>query len=212
MREIYIFADETGDLGYTESSSKFFGFGTVTIENEFAQILWDGFKLRCELEKQGFDLKAGFHAKDDKYSIKKDIYALISKMDLKYDFTFLNKANVYSSVKSRGELGLYKLAWFLHFQYLVRENINEEVRLVVIVADIQTKAKKRDLRAALNDVASQFPLVHTSLLVWSSQSSWGLQLADYGIWSAQRNLIHGKCEFWNEHISKLTRSNFRPWG
>ncbi len=212
MKDIYIFADETGDLGYTETSSEYFGFGTVTFEENFAESLWDGFRIRCELERQGHELKGGFHAKDDKYSIKKEIFGLISQMNLKYDFTFLTKANAIPSVKSRGELYLYKLAWFLHFKHLAKEYIHEQVQLVVIVADIQTNAKKRDLRAALRDVADQFPHVQTSLIIWSSQSSWGLQIADYGVWAAQRNLVQGNCEYWNEHVSKLTRSNFKPWG
>lgn len=212
MREIYIFADETGDLGYTNSSSAYFGFGTLTIEENFADSLWDGFRLRCELERQGHDLKGGFHAKVDKYSIKKEMFELISQLDLQFDFTFLNKANAIPSVKSRGELYLYKLAWYLHFKHLVKEYINEEVRLVVVIADIQTNAKKRDLRAALHDVNDQFPHIKTALLIWSSQSSWGLQLADYGLWAAQRNLVQGRCEFWDGHVSKLTRSNFKPWG
>lgn len=212
LREIYIFADETGDLGYTSSSSKYFGFGTVTIHDSLPEILWLGFKLRCELEQLGHELKIGFHAKVDKYAIKKEIFLQASRMNLVYDFTFLNKKNAYQYIIDRGEVGLYKMAWYLHFKFIAQKYLSEDVRLVVIVADIQTKAKKSQLRTALEEVATQFPHVTTSLFIWSSQSSWGLQLADYGIWAAQRNLLRGYCEFWDLYISKRTESIFFPWG
>jgi hypothetical protein len=212
MKEVYVFADETGDLGYTSSSSRYFGFGTLSVEENFPLILWNGFKLRCALENSGYQLKEGFHAKVDKFAIKKEMYGLISNMNVKFDFTFLNKDNAYPSVKDKGELGLYKLAWYLHFKYLAEKYLYEDVRLVVVVADIQTKAKKHDLRAALDEVALQFPGIQTSLFVWKSQTSWGLQLADYGTWSAQRFLTYGECVFWDSAISKLTRSYFKPWG
>ena len=212
MKVIYIFADETGDLGYTPSSSEHFGFGTVTLDETSSQTLWNSFKLRCELESEGFPLKQGFHAQQDRYVIRARVFELISQSNPSFDFTFLKKANAYEYVKSRGDLGLYKMAWYLHFKFLAEKYQNQDMRFVIVIADMQTKSKKYELRAALQDVSLQFPKTKSTLVVWNSNTSWGLQMADYGTWSAQRILRGQQCEFWEKYVSKLNPSFYKPWG
>jgi len=213
VKDIYIFVDETGDLGYnTKSGSLYFGFGSVTLSEEEAESMWGAFKLRCAFEADGIPLKEGFHAQEDRFLIRKAVFQLIGNTNVKFDFTFLNKNNAYEHVKRTGDLGLYKRAWYLHFQYLVKRYSNENVRLVVVVADIQTRARKAQIHSALQDVTNQFSNLKTNLLVWNSQSSWGLQMADYGTWSAQRMLLSGQCEFWEPYINPKTNSFFKPWG
>ena len=66
MANIYIFADETGDLGYNLiSGSKYFGFGTATILNIEQMVLFDAFRLRCNLEETGVHIRSEFHAQQD---------------------------------------------------------------------------------------------------------------------------------------------------
>lgn len=212
MKEIYVFADETGDLGYNlVSGSKYFGFGTVILEDSSSSSMWEAFKLRCALETSGIPLVHGFHAQQDKFQIRSQVFNLILQSRPVFDFTFLNKANAIASVKAKGDLGLYKLAWYLHFQYIARRYLEQNVRLIVIVADLHTKARKAQIRSALNDVTNQFPHTSAELLVWDSRSSWGLQMADYGTWSAQRVLLGAKCEFWEPYVKPLTQSFYKPW-
>lgn len=213
MRDIHIFADETGDLGYNLiSGSQYFGFGTVALDAPPPQSLWSSFQLRCELEARGFPLKDGFHARNDRYQVKAEVFNLISQCQPIFDFTFFNKANALDHVRAKGDIGLYKLAWYLHFKFLAARYESQDVRLIIIVADIQTKARKSSIRSALQDVTDQFPQLNARLLVWNSSTSWGLQMVDYGTWSAQRILSGRNCEFWEAHIKPVTMSFFKPWG
>jgi hypothetical protein len=104
------------------------------------------------------------------------------------------------------------MAWYLHFKYLAEQHAGRNEKLVIVVADIQTRAKKHQLRSALQDVTDQFPAMHSELVVWSAESSWGLQMADYGTWSAQRILNGRKCDFWSNYMKALTHSFYKPWG
>jgi len=74
------------------------------------------------------------------------------------------------------------------------------------------KQKKHELRAALEDVSIQFPKTNSTLAVWDSSTSWGLQMADYGTWSAQRFLKGIECNFWNKYLKELNPSFYKPWG
>jgi hypothetical protein len=113
MKEIYVFTDETGDLGYTSTSSDYFGFGSVSIDDSHSNVLWESFKLRCELEAQGIQLMSGFHAQQDKFAIRARVFNLILESSPRFDFTFLKKAHAYDYVRARGDwaftrwLGIY---------------------------------------------------------------------------------------------------------
>ena len=101
MKEIYVFADETGDLGYNlVSGSKYFGFGTVILEDSSSSSMWEAFKLRCALETSGIPLVHGFHAQQDKFQIRSQVFNLILQSRPVFDFTFLNKANAIASVNA----------------------------------------------------------------------------------------------------------------
>jgi hypothetical protein len=212
MAEIYVFADETGDLGYSSpSGSQFFGFGTATYFEDNLPNFGKAFNFRCQLERQGFSMQEGFHAKQDRWMIRNHIFQLIKEEPVRFDFTFLNKANAYDDVKSRGALWLYKYAWFLHFREVARQIAGPQDVIYSVMSDIQTSAKKREVRSAIQDVAAQLPDRTVIPIIWNSRSSWGLQVADYGLWEAQRNLNGEKSEWWESAIRDKHVTFFRPW-
>jgi len=48
--------------------------------------------------------------------------------------------------------------------------------------------------------------------IWDAPSSWGIQVAVYGLWSAQRLLL-GRDNKWHDSvIAPRLRSFFTPWG
>jgi hypothetical protein len=178
MANIYVFADETGDLGYNlTGGSKFFGFGTATFTDSTPPNFESAFKLRCEFELMGFGIKEGFHATNDRWSIRNEIFQLIKSQPPRFDFTFLNKENAFPYVKEQGALRLYGLAWWMHFK----------------------------------DIAEQVTDRKIVPIIWNSRTSWGLQVADYGLWEAQRRINGEKTEWWEQCIAPNHHSFFRPW-
>jgi hypothetical protein len=130
MSDIYIFADETGDLGYNlETGSQFFGFGTATYLSNSTPNFDEAFKLRCSLERDGFAVKEGFHATNDRWGIK-----------------------------ARGDLRLYKQAWYLHFKEVARQIAGPNDTIYSVMGDIQTKARKREIESAIRDVPHKYQI------------------------------------------------------
>lgn len=212
MADIYVFADESGDLGYNlETGSQFFGFGTATYLGSSSPSFEASFKLRCALEGEGISLKEGFHANNDRWRIRNKIFELIKNEPVRFDFTFLNKNNAFSDVKARGDLRLYKQAWYLHFKEVARQIAEPNDVVYSVMGDIQTKARKREIESAIKDVAQQVPNRTIVPIIWSSRTSWGLQVADYGLWEAQRKLNNEKVEWWESCIAPKHATFFRPW-
>jgi hypothetical protein len=212
MADIYVFADETGDLGYnSEKGSKYFGFGTAAYTSGSCPNFTDAFKLRCGLEASGISIKEGFHATNDRWAIRDEIFNLITLEPPRFDFTFLNKGNAYPHVKAKGDLHLYGLAWGMHFRTIAQQVASAEDVIYCIMGDIQTKAKKREIEFVVKDIAEQVPDRKIVPIIWNSKSSWGLQVADYGLWEAQRKLNNEKTEWWESSIAPNHESFFLPW-
>jgi hypothetical protein len=211
----YMYADETGDLDMSGSqgSSAYFGFGTAVFEGNHGAQIWDGLDLRCRLEARGVNLPRGFHARNDSHSTRDEVFALIQQHAPRFDVTFLAKSKSYDYVKARGQMYLYKLAWYLHFKEIMRRVCDPGDTLYVMAATLTTNKKTGSARAALEDVCQQMAQERNVVLcVWDAASSWGVQVADYGLWAVQRVLEGRACPWYEPSVMPTLRSNFQPWG
>ncbi|MBF4628882.1 DUF3800 domain-containing protein [Curtobacterium flaccumfaciens] len=219
MSTVYVYADETGNLDYDVSkggASEYFGFGTAVFTDEHPEALWGGLDLRARLtagegDRSGVQLPRGFHAVQDTPATKAAVFSEIRSQAPRFDSTFLLKREAYGSVRARGEMYLYKMAWYLHFKHVAAQVSVQGDTLVVVAASFGTKRRQAEAEAALRDVCSQTGRKYV-LCVWDSATSWGLQVADYGLWAMQRDL-EGKSGTWYaDYVAASTASRFTPWG
>ena len=112
-----------------------------------------------------------------------------------------------------GPVRLYKLAWFLHFKEIAQQVSEPGDRLYVIVGSLQTSSKRGAIRQALEDVCQE--VGHDREIVpciWDAATAWGIQVADYALWAAQRLIEQGRESAWFDRCIKPTlHSVFRPW-
>lgn len=210
-----MYADETGNLDYSPQgkagATDYFGFGTAVFPDDHGQHLFGGLQLRASLEAKGLHLPKGFHAINDAKQTKSDMFALICDQAPRFDTTFLYKANAYDYVRARGEMYLYKMAWFLHFKQIATQVCGPEDHLCVIVSTIGTSARRQLAKAALEEVCAQVSRSIT-LCYWDAATSWGLQVADYGLWAVQRHVTGKKCEWFEPYVKPTLQSRYMPWG
>lgn len=215
MADVYVYADETGDLDLTGSkgSSTYFGIGTATLTGEHGGHIWDAVSLRFKLEQLGIRRGRGFHAVDDTRHTRHEVYALLRKQAPRIDVTLLRKGNAYPYVAARGQMHIYKMAWYLHFKHVVFQVSSPGDTVYVIAATLGTTKRKTAAWSALHDVCIvQGPADREIVLCqWDSASSWGLQLADYALWSVQRNVEQGD-DTWMPYVQPTLGSVFKPWG
>lgn len=63
MSDIYLYADETGNLDNDgagkDGASAYFGFGTAVFDHDHGDEMWDGLRLRASLEERGLTCPRG---------------------------------------------------------------------------------------------------------------------------------------------------------
>lgn len=215
MADIYLYVDETGNLDYDvdgkKGGTRYFGFGSIVFKGAHHTALWAGFDLRVRLAASGLDLPQGFHAVNDSTATRNAVYQELMWHVARVDTTFLYKESAYPSVRARGQDYLYRLAWYLHFKQIALQVSNPGDTLYVIAATFGTRSRAATARAALAEVCQQVDR-NIVLCVWSSASSWGLQMADYALWAVQRNLERGSCAWYETSVKPSVRTEFFPWG
>lgn len=218
-KRVYLYADETGNLDYDGQpnpngggASTYFGFGTATFDTaDHGDDLLNGLHLRAHCSKAGIRLTKGFHACADSNRTRNEMFPEIKKQAPRFDATFLYKANAYPYIKAEGPMRLYELAWFLHLKRVALQVSDPEDELFVVVAEFGTKGIRNAAFQAVEDVCAQINR-NITLCVWTAQSSWGLQVADYGLWAVQRNLEGKNCSWFQPCIQPTLSSLTFPWG
>ena len=245
MGEIWVYADETGNLDHgtagKSGASDYFGFGTATFDGDHGPHLWSGLKLRATVEAQGLSLPRGFHArpsptvitsrpichirdhprqlslprgfhaKDDSRTTRSVMFDEIARQAPRFDATLLYKPNAYDRVRAQGEMRLYKTAWFLHLRRVAVEVAQPGDTITVVAGSFGTRARATQARAALADVCEQVQR-DIRLCVWDAPTSWGLQVADYGLWAVQRRPVKGECSWFEACVRPSLVSTSAPWG
>jgi hypothetical protein len=218
VADIFMYVDETGNLDYNGSpsaagggASTYFGFGTAVFTGDQGPNLEQGLRLRAELEAGGLNLRQGFHAVNDSARTRSAVFPVIAKQGPRFDTTLLCKANAYPYVRAEGEMRLYKLAWYMHFKHVAQKVSTRSDRLFVIAAEFGTAARRTQAKAALEEVCRQVDR-NIILCVWSASTSWGLQVADYGLWAVQRTLEGKTCTWYDPYVKPTLATTFFPWG
>ncbi|RAV31844.1 DUF3800 domain-containing protein [Corynebacterium heidelbergense] len=218
-RRVYLYADETGNLDYEGApnpqgggASTYFGFGTATFNTQnHGNDLLEGLHLRAQATGHGIHLPRGFHACNDSNKTRSEMFAEIARQKPRIDTTFLYKANAYPYVREGGALRLYKMALYLHLKEIARRVCEPCDELYVVIAEFGTSRIKTAAQAAVEEVCEQIDR-NITLCVWSAQSSWGLQVADYALWAVQRDLEGKRCTWLQPCIEPTLATRFFPWG
>jgi len=220
MADLFLYADETGNLDYNvngnSGASTYFGVGTALFDRDHGDALWNGLRLRAELSGSfagatTFSLPKGFHARNDGFEIRERVFSAINEQAPRFDATFMNKGRAYDYVRARGSMWLYKWTFYCHLMRVAQLIATPTDTLYVIIATLGTKALQKTAHRALEDVCQQTGL-RVVLCVWDSATSWGLQVADYGLWAMQRKLEKNDDSWHSRYVASHEATVTYPWG
>lgn len=209
-----MFGDEAGDLAFkppAEGISRYFIIGTITLDDcSIGNELLD---LRRELAWEGLHLD-GFHATSDKHHVRQRVYDVISRHDLRYDATILDKRKAYPRTYE-DPLYFYKLAWYLHFQYVAEEIADAKDELLVVASSLQIKRKIKTTKAAIHEAVTEVvnqvsPTVTCHCAFAPAKTDPCLQIADYMTWAIQRKHELGDLRSY-ELVEPQIGSEFQPF-
>lgn len=210
----YLYMDETGTLDYLNTGgteSPYFGFGSLIFNGQHSQQLFQAQELRLTLEQKGVHIPTKFHAKDDSWETRNQVFELISQQRPIFDASLFLKENAFDSVKKKGKNYLYHLCFYLHLQHVCNNYFAPNDELCVIVSTIGSAAMKKAAYYAIKDVENQLQQKALTCF-WDSSSCWGLQASDYLLWAVQRQIRGKPIKQWDDTIKPLIRDICYPWG
>ena len=213
MHEIWVYLDESGSLDFAprQSKSPYFAFGSATFQGDHDHALMQTVKARAS--RAG--LKDGFHAYDDSPSTRTAFFAAIGGMDVEFDATFMAKEKAYLYVQQRPKIWLYKYTLYKHLGYVLERVRRANSTVHIVAAHMKFEAKQEMIHAAIRDVCQQMERPGISVIehIWSSRSSAGLRVADYGLWATQRVVTRGQSNWWYaQFVEDKLKGIQYPWG
>jgi hypothetical protein len=111
---LYIFADESGNLDFSDKGTEYFTVCAVTMRSlEVGHRLLN---LRHEPALEGQDVEY-FHATEDKQPVRDRVFSLIQDTPIEIDAIILHKRKTLPRI-ARDKAYFYQLAWHLLFRYL----------------------------------------------------------------------------------------------
>lgn len=212
MKTVHIWADELGTTSYNDQQQPYFGFGTIASHSPLGELAQAAEALRHNLAADGVDMTKGFHCRDDKFSTRSAFFPIVKEHAGEFQATLLKKQNAYASVRAKGDMYLYRLAWKLHIQFLARRYLTTAERLHVVVGSFSTHNRAAQARDAVRQVCAELNAAIT-VSVWDAHSSIGIQAADYCLWATYQRL-KGKSETWHVNYVEPIKGGpvFYPWG
>ena len=176
---LYVFLDESGDLGFSPKGSRFFSFCGVAMLRPFA--LYEQLdSYKHDLIESGNDIES-FHYAHDKRSIRKGVLDVLNRN--------LSQLGIYSLIVEKRKTGpalqkqdaFYPRMLGYLLQYISRGYQFSKFKEIVVITDTipvkrrgaVTKLKKVVLPGVLPAKLSYRILSHTS------KAHYGIQIADY---------------------------------
>lgn len=211
MTQIHVFSDEAGCLTFKPPGrgvSRYFMIGTIASED--CAVGDSLLSLRRALAWKGVHLEQ-FHATNDKPHIRDRVFATIANSPLRYDVTILDKTRAFESVKAKGPLYFYQLAWYQHLKYVAPRIAKPSDELLVVASSLKIKGKKKVVHDAVKSVVNQVSTAsvsHTAFV--RTETDPCLQAADYLTWAVQRKYETGDSQAYDV-IAHQVHTEFAPF-
>ena len=205
----YIFLDESGDLGFKESSSKWFIFTIILINNhkKIEKIIK---KVRCSLKKKYKKINE-LHAYNCQPETKIKFLNLLSKeKDLKILCIVLNKSKIFVDFQNQKNY-LYNytaniLLDRLHTKNLI--NIDEEINLYIDQKDTNKNLKNNFEEYLKNNFIKRNGDVKINIKIKPSHTEKCLQAVDFISWSIFRKYEMNDYDYYNVIKDNIIEENF----
>ena len=181
----YIYGDETGNFDFSNQSeaSRYFILTTVAVVDHAVEN--DLLALRREFAWNDAGLAIGFHATDDRRSVRNRVFTTLGRHRFRIDATILEKRKARPEIRPTRE-SFYGFAWYYHLTGLLPELSLASDELLIVAAATHNPMH-REFHSAADTVANAVaPASTINSSIWSAASSPMIQVADYCAWAIQR--------------------------
>lgn len=188
--DLYIFADEAGELAFHDKSNRYFILTTVTLAD--CSLGDELLRLRRQLAWEHIETSPDFHASAEMQLVRDRVFDVLEGANFRIDATVFDKPKVLPRRRVSAD-HFYQFAWFYHLKYVAPRVVTQpDTRLLVVPATVaNSKEKQQIFGQAVESVVGQTvnaEEVHCAF--WRGQSDPCLWIADYCCWAIQRKWEH----------------------
>lgn len=212
---LYIFLDEGGNFDFSKNGSKYFTLTSLTMVRNWQNLYKKLDTEKYKLLEYGTDI-LGFHCCEDNKYIRKKIFSILqeyfsksSKSFPRLDSVIIEKSKTNTSLQEEKQFYSKMLGYLLKHIF---EKINKILisEVIVITDNLPINKKKgvfkQQIKATLKEM-----LAHTEIKFkiyhHSSNTHYGLQIADYCNWAILRKWEKEDSEYY-EFIQTVLKSEF----
>jgi hypothetical protein len=199
---IYLFFDESGNLDFGPSGSRYYIFGALTTRDPVAFTAQLS-QLRYDLLGRGIELEA-FHASEDRQVVRNAVLAILAEIGgFEFDTVLIEKSRV---DPGQQEAVQFYPGFARHLLSRVFQRYRSSEERIVIVTDTiplkrHREAVKKAFKSFIRNELGKRPF---SILHHSSAGHSALQAADYCTWAIHKKTT-GELRPYNS-IKKFVRS------
>ena len=198
--KLYIYIDESGDLGYSSGSSNYFVMGAIVTKNNRC-IEKIPKKIRQRVLKKSKRKVPEIKANKSNERLRKKVLEELRKCkDTAVIWLWIDKRHTYDHVKRSPSNKAY------HYNYLmgrvvelVPYSLINSVRKIILVIDMYFKAKRvrrEELERYLrNTVLKKNPNISVDVVQIDSAANKGLQVVDFVTYSFFRCIERDDCQY-----------------
>lgn len=199
----YIFLDESGDLGFSKKSSKWFLFTLVVVgdHRKLEKIIKKARKSLKKKHKHKFSELHAYHCDD---ITRTRVLKSLAETDLSVVTTVLNKKKVHIDLQNQKNY-LYNFTANIILERLINTkliNKNQEISLVVDRKDTKKSLRENFISYITN---AMFKQGHKNfkMSLSTSHDSKGIQAVDFVSWAIFRKYEQGDYEFYEIIKNKI---------
>ena len=204
----YIFLDESGNLDFSPTGTKYFVLTSVSTVRPFG--FYDSLEsLKYELLERGWDGEY-FHCSDDNKFVKKQIFDIVAdhSKELQIDSLIVEKAKTDPALTEDRRFYPEMLGYLLKF--VLQSRAHSQAREIIVITDtVPVRKRRRSVEsAARGALKAMLPQSQSyRLLHHSSRAHYGLQVADYCCWAIFHKHETQNLDYY-QRISQSVHSEF----
>ena len=207
-KRVYVFLDESGNLDFSPSGTRYFVMTSVSMKRPFQMnAALDGYKYDCI--EYGLE-QDRFHCTDDNSHVRNRVFDLIGGRLNGVDIDSLLVEKRKTGPALMAETRFYPEILGYLLKYVLARLSHSGAEEVIIITDTIPLQKRRQAieKAIKVTLAKMLPKgSRYRILHHDSRSHYGLQVADYCCWAIFRKHERGDSVYF-DRIGSAVRSNF----
>lgn len=184
---LYIFIDESGNMDFSDSGTKYF---TLTALSKIRPFVLSEplFNLKYDLWEKGLEFEY-FHASEDKIDTRTAVFNAIGENISKFqvDSVIVEKRKTHPTLQEHAKF--YKKIFEFLLDYTLKRFSGLYSQVIIITDEIPIKKHRKEIQKAIKSYISHWSEkenIPYKIYHYSSKSDMNLQIVDYLNWAIFR--------------------------